>query len=89
MYSTIANLCSPALFFLIIVFFDIVFIVFRINKNKNKTRSLNTKIKIFIILCLCGIGWSFIINSTCGYQQNIAWGFAAIPLLYLSFKLYS
>jgi hypothetical protein len=87
MYSTIEDLCSPAFFFLIIVFFDIVFIVF--GKNKNKTKPLNSKIKSFIILCLCGIGWSFIINSTCVYDQNIAWGFAAIPLLYLSFKLYS
>jgi hypothetical protein len=86
MNTTIANLCFPASFFLIIVFFDIAFIVF--GKNKNKNKPLDSKIKSFIILCLCGLGWSFIINSTCGYEQNIAWGIAAIPLLYLSFKIY-
>ena len=86
MYSTILNLCSPALFFLVVVFFDIVFIVFK--KSKNKTKLLDNKIKVFIILSLCGLGWSFIINSTCDYQQNISWGLAAIPLLYLSFTLY-
>lgn len=83
MYSTILNLCSPASFFLILVFLDIVFIAF------GTSRPLDKKIKIFLLLCLCALGWSFIINSTCGYQQNmVAWGLTAIPLLYLSFRLY-
>jgi len=86
MYSTILNLCSPAVFFLIIVFVDIVYIAF--GKSKNKNKPLDNKIKIFLFLCLCALGWSFIINSACGYQQNIAWAIAAIPLLYLSFRLY-
>ena len=45
MYSTIANFCSPALFFLVIVFFDIVFIVF--GKSNNKSKPLDKKIKLF------------------------------------------
>ena len=84
MYSTIANLCSPASFFLVLVFFDIAFIVF--GKSKNQNKPLDRKIKGFIILCLCAVGWTFIINSACGYQQEIAWGLAAVPLLYLTFK---
>ena len=84
MYSTILNLCSPAVFFMVIVFFDIVFIVF--GKSKNKNKPLDNKIKGFIIFSLCALGWSFIINSACGYQENIAWVIAAIPLLYLSFR---
>ena len=82
MYSTMLNLCSPALFFLLIVSIDIAYITTSISRPFDK------KIKIFSFLCLCAIGWSFIINSACGYQQNIAWGIAAIPLLYLSFRLY-
>lgn len=84
MYSTIANFCSPALFFLVIVFFDIVFIVF--GKSNNKSKPLDKKIKLFILLSLCAVGWSFIINIACGYEQYIAQGFAVIPLLYLTFK---
>ena len=86
MYSTILNLCSPASFFLILVFIDIVFIAFRISRS---SRPLDKKIKIFLFLCLCALGWAFIINSTCGYQENmVAWGLTAIPLLYLSFRVY-
>ena len=85
MYSTILNLCSPASFFLVIVFFDIVFIIF--GKSKNTNKPLVNKIKVFVMLSLCALGWSFIINSACGYQQNIAWVIAAIPLLYLSFRV--
>ena len=81
MYSTILNFCSPALFFLVIVLFDIVFIVFR--KSNNKTRPLDKKIKLILLLSLCALGWSFIINSTCGYEEHIAWIFAAIPLFFL------
>jgi tellurite resistance protein TehA-like permease len=88
MYSEILNFCFPALFFLIIVLFDIVYIAFG-KSNNNKTRPLDKKIKILLLLSLCALGWSFIINSTCGYQQNmVAWGLTAIPLLYLSFTLY-
>ncbi len=75
---------SCSIFFLIIVFFDILFIVF--GKSKNQNKPLDNKIKVFLVLCLCAVGWSFIINSACGYQQEIAWGLAAVPLLYLTFK---
>jgi hypothetical protein len=86
MYSEILNFCFPALFFLIIVLFDIVFIAF--GKSKNKSKPLDLKIKILLLLSLCALGWSFIINSTCGEQNMLAWGLTAIPLLYLSFTLY-
>ena len=82
MYSTILNLCSPASFFLIVVFVDIAYITI------SSSKPLDMKIKVFLFLCLCALGWSFIINSACGYQQYLAWGIAAIPLLYLSFRLY-
>lgn len=84
MYSTIADLCSPALFFLVIFFFDIVFIVF--GKSKNQNKPLDRKIKGFLVLCLCAIGWSFIINSMCDYEQNVAWGLALIPLFLFVLK---
>jgi hypothetical protein len=86
MYSTLVNFCFPALFFLVIVLVDIVFVAF--GKSKNQSKPLDKKIKIFLLLSLCALGWSFIINSTCGNQQYIAWGLTAIPLLYLSFTLY-
>ena len=44
MYSTIANLCSPAAFFLVLVFLDIAFIVF--GKSKNQNKPLDNKIKV-------------------------------------------
>ena len=83
-FTNLTNFCSPALFFLVIIFFDILFIVF--GKSKDVSKSFYKKIKTFIILSLCGFGWSIIINSACDYEQNIAWGLATIPLLYLSFK---
>ena len=83
---TLLQLCDPALFFLFFAFFDFLFIVFVKRKNKNKTKNFNHKIKIFLLLFLCGLGWTFIINSICEYEKYIAWTFAAIPLIYLSYR---
>jgi len=79
---SVLHLCDPALFFLVIAFFDVLYIIFVSSKNKNK--DFNKKIKGFILLFLCIIGWSFIINSVCDYDKYIALAFSVIPLLYLS-----
>jgi hypothetical protein len=79
---SVLKFCDPALFFLVIAFFDVLYIIFVSSKNKNK--DFNKKIKGFILLFLCIIGWSFIINSVCNYDKYIALAFSIIPLLYLS-----
>lgn len=77
-----ALFCLPAQLFLLLILFDICYIFFiTLNMKKAKQPTLKTKIFGFLLFCLAGLGWSFIINYVCGYQEYIAWGLAAIPLL--------
>ena len=79
-----ALFCLPAQFFLLFIVFDLFYIVFF--KKIKKTFAMSTKIKIFLIFCMAGLGWSFVINYACGYEKFVAWGLAAIPLLYFTFR---
>jgi hypothetical protein len=82
----LALFCTPAKYFLILIFFDIIYIAFFKEGKKKKTIPINTRIIIFFLLCLSSIGWAFLVNYACGYQKYVAIGFAAIPVLYLTFK---
>lgn len=84
-----ALFCQPAQYFLILILFDFIYIAFFKTPKSKKYVSMSGRSVIFLLLCLIGIGWSFVINYACGYQQYIAWGLAAIPVLYLTLKQYS
>ena len=81
-----ALFCQPAQYFLILIFFDFIYIAFFKSPKSKKHVSMSARSIVFLFLCLMGIGWSFLINYTCGYQQYVAWGLAAIPVLYFTFK---
>ncbi len=83
-----ALFCQPAQYFMILIFFDFIYIAFFTVGKKRKIITMKLRCILFFILCLCGIGWSFVINYACGYQQYVAWGLAALPVLYLTFKQY-
>ncbi len=79
-----AMFCAPAQYFLILIFIDVIYISLFQKSKKNISLQMRSVILFFLIIC--SIGWSFIINYACGYEEKIAWVFAAIPILYLSFK---
>ena len=76
--------CQPAQIFLLLFILDVFYGAFF--KQTKKEMSAGKRGLVFFLLCVCGIGWSFVINYACGYEQYIAWGLAAIPLMYLVVK---
>jgi len=79
-----ATLCLPAQYFLILIFVDVIYVAFF--KKSKKNLSLTSRSMVFFFILMCSIGWSFVINYACGYEENVAWVFAAIPILYLAFR---
>lgn len=79
-----ATLCLPAQYFLILIFLDVLYVAFFTKSKKNL--SVTSRSMVFFFLLMCSIGWSFVINYACGYQEYIAWVLAAIPLVYVFFR---
>ena len=79
-----AALCLPAQYFLILIFLDVLYVAF-FNKSK-KNLSVTSRSMVFFFLFMCSIGWSFVINYACRYQEYFAWVLAAIPLVYVLFR---
>ena len=79
-----ATLCLSAQYFLILMFADVIYVA--IFKKTKKNISVAYRIMIYFFILLCSIGWSFVINYACGYEEKVAWVLAAIPIVYLFFK---
>lgn len=79
-----ATLCLPAQYFLILIFIDVLYVAFF--KKSKKNLSVTSRSMAYFFILMCSIGWSFVINYACGYEENIAWVLAAIPIVYLFFK---
>ena len=56
------------------------------DKKTKKNISVAYRSMIYFFILLCSIGWSFVINYACGYEEKVAWVLAAIPIVYLFFK---
>jgi hypothetical protein len=82
MINPFKDYCFPAILFLVLAIPDIVFIVlFKLKAKKEMSRQL-----IFVFLLFsCALGWSFIINYTCQYDQTAAYIVGVIPFLHLTF----
>jgi hypothetical protein len=81
--NPLALFCLPAQLFLISMCFEVCYLIFF---KLDKSKPVKLKFMGFLLFCLAALGWSFIINYVCGYEKYIAWGLAAIPLLYFTFK---
>ena len=84
MANPFAMLCLPSQYFLILIFVDVIYVAFFQKSKKNI--SVASRSMIFFFISLCSIGWSFVINYACMYEENIGWVLAAIPIVYLFFK---
>jgi len=74
--------CRPATIFLVLIMIDLAISIY----YKKTNASISQKSTLFVFGFLCAIGWSFLIDFTCKYEQTVAWILSIIPFLILAFK---
>lgn len=77
------SLCSPAQTFAILAAIDLVLI----SLFPKMERPLMTRLKIFILAIILIIGWTTVVNYSCGFADDyLAWGLVLLPASYMLFR---
>ncbi len=77
------SLCSPAQTFALLAAIDLVLI----SLFPKMERPLVTRLKIFILAIILIIGWTTVVNYSCGFADDyVAWGLVLLPASYMLFR---